>query len=217
MSAHCIISVLPGPVSDGLFSSLWIIFSCFYQFLVKVARGCEQVVSQGFLLLLVETGFFHRTARRAFRGPMDLKHRGKVYWSENERLSPSPSVSSMTRGSAPSSVEEVQPLGREPATTATRPRRTGTQRCRTPLCVNHPWEGPLLRLHWGPHCCYREEAQESLRAVMGPPPIQSLPFPRLDSSPFWSPSRLLLHTPQQRIFSFIGPPFWNLGEQPVVP
>lgn len=123
----------------------------------------------------------------------------------------------MTRGSAPSSVEEVQAAGRKPATTAIRPRRAGTQRGRSSLGVIHPWAGPLLRLHLGPPCCYREEAHESLRAVMGPPPTQSLPFPRLDSSPFWSPSRLLLHMPQQRNFSFTGPPFWNLGEQPAVP
>lgn len=129
---------------------------------------------------------------------------------------PSPSASSTTRGSAPSSVEEVQPPAASP-----QPRlsgqEAGTQRSRTSLCVIHPRAGPLLRLHLGPHCCYREEAQEALRAVMGPPPTQSLPFPRLDSSPSGSHLGSYCTSLSRGISLLLVPPFWDLGEQPVVP
>lgn len=145
-----------------------------------VARSCEQVVSQDFLLLQMEIGFFHKISRKAFQGSMDLQQSGKVDWSENKGLCliHDQGLSSVQCGRSPAS-------SRQPATTAIRPRRPGPRDAE--LCV-HPRAGPLLRLHLGPHPCYRDEAREALRAVMGHLPIQSLPFPRLDSSP--SPSRL---------------------------
>lgn len=122
---------------------------------------------------------------------------------------PSPSASSTTRGSAPSSVEEVQPPAESP-----QPRlsgqEAGTQRCRTSVC-HSPTGRSSAEAAFGPTLLLQRGSTGSSEGCDGPSPYPIPSFPQARLLPFWVPSRLLLHMPQQRNFSLTGPPLLGSG------